>query len=80
MYYAYILKSLADGGYYYGSTADLGRRLEAHNFGRVRSTKARRPLTLHYEECFDLKTAAIRRERFFKSPLGYAWLKAKGII
>ena len=80
MHYVYILRSQADGRYYYGSTADLEKRLKAHNFGRVRSTKARRPFTLHYVERMTAKEAAIKRERFFKSPLGYAWLKGKGII
>jgi putative endonuclease len=80
MHYVYILKSQTDGGYYYGSTADMEKRLKAHNAGRVRSTKHRRPLKLHYVESFDSKEAALKRERFFKSPLGYAWLKARGII
>ena len=80
MHYVYILKSLMDGGYYYGSSADVEKRLKSHNCGRVRSTKHRRPLEVHYVECYDSKTAAIQRERFFKSPLGHTWLKAKGII
>jgi putative endonuclease len=80
MHFVYILKSLVDGGYYYGCTAEIEKRLKSHNFGRVRSTKYRRPLKLHYSESCDSKTAAIKRERFFKSPPGYAWLKAKGII
>ncbi|RMG68742.1 MAG: nuclease, partial [Calditrichaeota bacterium] len=47
MYYAYILKSLKDEGYYYGSTADLEQRLRSHNAGKVRSTKHRRPWKIH---------------------------------
>ena len=80
MYTVYILKSEADGRYYYGSTADLGKRIKAHNSGRVRSTKHRRPLILHYTEEVPSKTEALKRERFFKSPLGNAWLKREGII
>ncbi len=64
-YFVYILKSLKDGGHYYGSTADIGKRLKSHNSGRVRSTKHRRPLVLHYQEPLDNKTEAIRREHFF---------------
>gem|GEM_PF-5250534 len=31
MVFAYVLRSLVDGGYYYGSTTDLKSRLRAHN-------------------------------------------------
>ena len=80
MYYAYILKSLKDGRYYYGSTGDLTKRLKAHNAGKVRSTKSRRPWKIHYTESFASKSEALKRERFFKSPAGYGWLKDRGII
>jgi putative endonuclease len=80
MLIVYILRSEKDGRYYYGCTTDLEKRLKAHNTGRVRSTKSRRPLALHHSELFGTKTEALKRERFFKSPLGYSWLKDKGII
>jgi len=80
MYYAYILKSLKDGKYYYGSTSDLEKRLKYHNAGKVRSTKHRRTWVLHYFEEFPTKSEAIKREMFFKSKSGYFWLKNEGII
>lgn len=80
MHYVYILRSEADGGYYYGSTSDLDRRIKEHNEGRVRSTKSRRPLILHYREEHSDKREALRRERYFKSRSGYKWLKRQGII
>jgi len=80
MFYAYILKSLKDDKYYYGSTSDLDKRLKYHNSGKVRSTKNRQPLILIYSESFETKTLAIKREMFFKSKAGYAWLKNNGII
>ena len=43
MFYSYILRSLKDGKYYYGSAEDLDLRLAKHNKGDVRSTKGRRP-------------------------------------
>ena len=64
-YTVYILKSSIDGGYYYGYTADLAVRLARHNEGLVRSTKARRPLNVHYFEVFETKTEALKRENFF---------------
>jgi putative endonuclease len=80
MFYTYILKSLKDGRFYYGSTSDLEKRLKYHNSGQVKSTKGRRPLVLHYQETFETKQEAIRREMFFKTIDGYNFLKSEGVI
>ncbi len=40
-YFVYILKSLKDGKYYIGSTADVVARLNFHNAGLQRSTKSK---------------------------------------
>ena len=80
LFYTYILKSLKDNKYYYGSTEDLQRRIKYHNSGKVRSTKNRRPFVIHYFEEYNSKTEAIKRESFFKTKPGYLWLKNKGII
>ncbi len=79
-FYTYILKSEKDLGYYYGYASDLDVRLEKHNSGMVKSTKARRPFVVHYFEEFNDKSSAIKRENFFKSINGYNWLKQQGII
>jgi putative endonuclease len=80
MFFVYILKSLKDGGFYYGSSSELEKRIKSHNTGKVRSTKSRRPFVLHYVEEFQTKKEAIQRELFFKSIDGYNWLKEKSII
>ena len=80
MYYAYILKSLKDQTYYYGSTEEIEARIKIHNAGKERYTKGHRPYMLHYYEIFNTRREAISRERFFKSVDGYKWLKSKGII
>ncbi len=80
MFYAYILKSMTQNRYYYGSTSDLNRRINEHNSGRVKSTKARRPCELHYYEAYRTRSEAQRRERFFKKRSGYRWLRARAII
>lgn len=80
MYYAYILKSLKDNKYYYGSTGNLNSRLKEHNYGHLRSTKGHRPYKIHYYELFKNKSAALKRELFFKSINGYNWLRENNII
>ena len=60
-------------------TSDLEARLIRHNDGMVRSTKARRPFSIHYFEVFETKTEALKRENFFKSIDGYNWLKENKI-
>jgi putative endonuclease len=80
MYFTYILKSLKDGRYYYGSTENIEDRLKLHNSGKVRSTKSRKPFVIHYYEKYDSRTKAWEREMFFKSIDGYNWLKTKNII
>ena len=79
-YHAYILRSLADGGYYYGSAESIIERLNIHNSGKVRSTKGRRPFIRHYSERYSSRSEAMKRERFFKSPSGWKWLKENNII
>jgi putative endonuclease len=58
----YILKC-GDGSLYTGITNDLGRRMEAHIQGKgAKYTKGRGPLTLVYQEDFESRSAASRRE------------------
>jgi len=80
MYYAYILKSMKDNKFYYGSCEDISARVTRHNNGLVKSTKGRRPFVLHYSEGFESRSDAFRREQFFKTIEGYNFLKNEGII
>ena len=79
-FYSYILKSLIDNKFYYGHCANLISRLKNHNAGKVRSTKGRRPLLIHYFETFPSKSEACQRELFFKSIAGYEFLRKNSII
>ena len=79
LYYAYVLKSLKDGSYYYGSTKDLEKRIQIHNMGKVKYTKGHIPYKIHYYEKFSTRKEAFRREKFFKSIEGYNWFKIEGI-
>ncbi|MFQ6129625.1 MAG: GIY-YIG nuclease family protein [Candidatus Hadarchaeaceae archaeon] len=66
-YYVYLLRSMKDGRFYTGHTANLRNRLAQHNGGRVRSTKARRPLELVYWESFKTRAEVMRREKKLKA-------------
>jgi putative endonuclease len=66
MFYVYILKSLKDKQTYIGSTTDLKRRLEEHNFGKVASTKPRLPIKLLYYEAYFSEKDARHREHNLK--------------
>ena len=67
MFIVYVLKSEKDGNMYIGQTCDLGRRLEEHKNGLVKSTKGRRPLKLIYKENYSSRKEAVARERELKS-------------
>jgi len=67
MFYVYFLKSLKNKDLYIGSTENIESRLSAHNFGKVKSTKFYRPWELLGYEKYDLRSEAVRMEKFFKS-------------
>lgn len=65
-YYAYMLRC-ADGTFYCGYTNDVARREKVHNSGKgARYTRSRRPVKTVYQEAFDDKSAALRREYALK--------------
>jgi len=69
-FFVYILKSQRDGSFYKGYTEDLKTRLHIHNSGKVRSTKAKRPLELSYYEEHETLEQALDREKYLKSAAG----------
>ncbi len=70
MYHVYILKSKKDNKFYIGSTSDVAARLNYHNSGRQRSTRHRIPFSIVYEEAFNCKSEALKREKQIKSYKG----------
>ena len=70
MYHVYILQSQKDSGFYTGLTKDLSRRMQEHNRGSVKTTKARRPFVLLYSEQYVTRDEARMREKFFKTGEG----------
>ena len=62
MHYVYILRC-SDGTLYTGWTNRLKERIQAHNLGKgAKYTKSRRPVELVYQECYETKSEALRRE------------------
>ena len=74
-YYVYILLSDKDNQFYTGYTADLRKRLNEHQSGKVISTKYRLPLKLiYFEGCLNQQDAT-RREKYLKSGNGKIYLR-----
>jgi len=66
-YYIYIIQSELDGSYYIGSTQDIDERIERHNQGRSKYTKAKRPWNLIYSEEHLNRSVAVKREKEIKN-------------
>ncbi|MFY0674302.1 MAG: GIY-YIG nuclease family protein [Bacteroidia bacterium] len=64
-FYVYILYSRGFDRYYIGQN-NLGSRLERHNKGYVKSTKAYKPWELVFSEEFDTRQQAMQRESELK--------------
>ncbi|RIA10288.1 putative endonuclease [Flavobacteriaceae bacterium MAR_2010_72] len=73
-YYVYILLSLKDGKKYTGYTSDLSSRFEAHQKGKVHSTKHRTPFKLIYFEGCLSQDDALKREKYLKTHYGKMYL------
>ena len=65
-FFTYILYSELRDRYYIGSTENIERRLERHNQGATKSTKSGRPWKVVYNEEYQTKSEAIKRELYIK--------------
>jgi len=74
MHYVYILY-LQNNTLYTGRTDNLKRRYNEHEFGKVESTKHKRPLELIFYEAYVRKSDAERREKFLKTTEGKRLLR-----
>jgi putative endonuclease len=75
MFYVYVLRSRKDKMLYVGFTRDLKSRFEAHNAGKVNSTKARVPFELLYYEACRQQADALYREKYLKTTYGHRYLR-----
>ena len=62
MYFIYIIKSKVDGSFYTGQCQNIQERLQHHNKGYTKSTKAKIPWNIVYYEKYDTRSEAVRRE------------------
>ncbi|WP_180546947.1 GIY-YIG nuclease family protein [Staphylococcus haemolyticus] len=66
-HYVYIVKC-KDDSLYTGYTTNVEARIATHNAGKgAKYTKVRRPVVLVYQEMFDSKSEAMRREYEIKT-------------
>jgi putative endonuclease len=75
MCFVYILYSSRADRYYIGQTDDLDVRLQRHNRGLVRSTKAYLPWDLKYTEVYATRSEAVRREGEIKAKKGRRYIE-----
>ncbi len=78
MFFVYLLRSQRTGRLYVGFTSDVAHRLGQHNQDVTKSTKGQGPWELVYQERFETRAEAMRRERFFKSGQGREALRLVG--
>ena len=76
MWYVYVLKSFKNGRRYTGSTNNLTRRIREHNSGLSKYTSLTRPFKVIYQEIYETRIGAQRRERFLKTGKGRELLKS----
>ncbi|MEK7546813.1 MAG: GIY-YIG nuclease family protein [Patescibacteria group bacterium] len=73
MYFTYLLRSEKDKSYYTGITSDLRRRLDEHNSGTQRYSRARYPFKLVWFCAFPKKSQALEFESYLKTGSGIAF-------
>ena len=67
MFYVYIIYSQRLQRYYVGSTQAVEKRLQEHNSGKSKSTRAGTPWQLVRTECFITRSEAMQQERRIKA-------------
>jgi len=75
LYYTYVLYSPKFDKIYIGQTDNFENRLERHNLGMVRSTKAYLPWDILHFEVFKTRGEAMRREKELKTHIGRDFIR-----
>ena len=75
MYYTYAISSQSRKYIYVGITNNLKRRLDEHNKGNNKTTKAYRPFKMIFFDEFQTRVEARQKEKYLKSGIGKEFLK-----
>ena len=75
MYSVYVLKSISKNYLYVGMSNDVSRRVNQHNKGKERTTRAYRPFELVLSEEYSTRVEARKREKYLKSGCGKEFIK-----
>jgi putative endonuclease len=70
MFYVYALRSGKTGRRYIGAWEDIDDRVRRHNAGESKATKHGIPWILLHVEKFATRSAALSRERYYKTGRG----------
>ncbi len=76
MYTVYILKDI-NGKFYKGMTNNKNRRLREHRSGKTITTSKMMDFELIYEEQYNNKADARKRELYLKTAAGRRFIKKK---
>lgn len=74
-FFVYVIKSQSRNYIYVGITNSFDRRLNEHNTGRNKTTRAYAPFKMLLVESYDSRQEARDREKYLKSGSGKEWLK-----
>ena len=77
MHYVYVLRSVADDGFYIGYSANLRQRFEQHLKRDSFATSYHGPWKLIYYEAYLEQADALGRERYLKSGAGRRFLRSQ---
>jgi putative endonuclease len=75
MYHVYIIQSKKDDSWYYGFSENPKKRLNFHNNGKSSYTKGKLPWELIFCRKFELKSEALKFERYLKKTKNKKYIK-----
>jgi putative endonuclease len=77
VHYVYVLRSVTDGGFYIGYSANLRERFKQHSQSNSFATAYRGPWKLFYYEAYLEQSDALGCEKYLKSGGGRRYLRSQ---